>query len=66
LSDKGISNDDTVILYGGLGAAIFMLPFSMIRAHHYSSIAAGLAKHLKMPGLSNWDPPSADSRSRAA
>ncbi|TCR80801.1 MFS transporter [Rhizobium sp. BK376] len=37
------ANALTVILYGGLGAAIFMLPFSMIRAHHYSSIAAGLA-----------------------
>ncbi|TCR80889.1 MFS transporter [Rhizobium sp. BK376] len=37
------ANALTVILYGGLGAAIFMLPFSMIRAHHYSSIAGGLA-----------------------
>jgi EmrB/QacA subfamily drug resistance transporter len=37
------ANTLTVILYGGLGAAIFLLPYSMIRVHHYTATAAGLA-----------------------
>jgi EmrB/QacA subfamily drug resistance transporter len=37
------ANTLTVILYGGLGAAIFLLPYSMIRVHHYSATAAGIA-----------------------
>jgi MFS family permease len=33
----------TVVLYGALGGAIFLLPYSMIRAHGYRPVEAGLA-----------------------
>jgi EmrB/QacA subfamily drug resistance transporter len=31
----------TLLLYAGLGAAIFFLPFNLIQVHHYSAAAAG-------------------------
>ncbi|PZM17256.1 MFS transporter [Rhizobium tubonense] len=37
------SNALTAILYGGLGGAIFMLPFVLIKVHHYSPTEAGAA-----------------------
>jgi MFS family permease len=36
------ANALTVVLYGGLGAAIFLLPYSMIKLHHYTASEAGL------------------------
>ncbi|MDE1992609.1 MAG: MFS transporter, partial [Rhizobiaceae bacterium] len=36
-------NTLTVILYGGLGAAVFLLPYSMIRLHFYTPAQAGFA-----------------------
>ncbi|NKL23701.1 MFS transporter [Rhizobium leguminosarum] len=37
------SNILTVVLYGGLGGALFMLPFHLIKAHEYSTTMAGAA-----------------------
>jgi EmrB/QacA subfamily drug resistance transporter len=33
----------TVLLYGALGGALFLLPFQLIRVHGYSALAAGAA-----------------------
>lgn len=36
-------NAYTLLLYGAFGGALFVLPFLLIRAHHYSPAAAGAA-----------------------
>jgi MFS family permease len=37
------SNALTIILYGGLSGALFLLPFVLINVHHYTPTVAGLA-----------------------
>ena len=54
----------TLVLYGALGAAFFLLPFELIRAHGYAPSAAGAALLPMSAGLAALSPLAGQIASR--
>jgi EmrB/QacA subfamily drug resistance transporter len=57
-------NGLTLLLYGAFGGALFLLPFQLIRAHHYAPAAAGAALLPLSVGLAALSPAAGRFASR--